>query len=162
MEGQAEVTRGTRRIGLFLIVCGVIGIVTGLLPLVLNVLRLLGCTFGLSRESMANHGVEAMGLSVPWAVLSCWDGAFLGSLLVAAGLGWRRGWRWAPLVTFLYAVHGTMITGLDLLIFATYARPGRMRDRMLVLDGLACALAVTVLVAMVVWWWRRRAARRQG
>jgi len=144
------------RAGRFLILCGVIGLITGLVPLGISVLRLLGVTFGLGREDWAAHGVEAMGLDVPWATLSSADGTFLGALLLAAGIGWLRGRSWAPLVTLIYGLHGALITGLDLLIFASAARAGAMRAWMLVLDGIACALAVGVLAALGLWWWGRR------
>ncbi|MFP4058180.1 MAG: hypothetical protein ACLF0G_15035 [Candidatus Brocadiia bacterium] len=155
---RMEVTPRARLAGLFLIICGVIGVVAGIVPLVLNVMRLLGCTFGLSPEGLESHGVAAMGLSVPWAILSCWDGTYLGSLLLAGGIGWRRGWAWAPLVTFLYAVHGVMVDGLDVLIFVVAATPGPMRSRMIVLDSIAGLVALSVLVGVVAWWRRQRAA----
>ena len=142
------------RAGRFLILCGVIGLATGLVPLAVNVLRLLGVS-GLGREDWRPTG------SRPWASTcrgrpSPADGTFLGALLLAAGIGWLRGRSWAPLVTLLYGLHGVLITGLDLLIFVSAARAGSMRTWMLVLDGIACALAVGVLAALGSWWWGGR------
>ncbi|NQT89223.1 hypothetical protein HQ560_20810 [bacterium] len=145
-------------VGRFLMVCGGIGIVAGVVPLTVNVLRMAGYDFGYTSEDWAAHGVEAMGLSVPWGALSSSDGAFLGSLLLAAGIGWRKGRDWAPLVTFIYAIGGTMVCGLDLFIFIVAATPGRARSLMLVLESFALALAVTCLIAVCVYWRRRAEA----
>jgi hypothetical protein len=135
----------------FLIVCGGIGLVTGILPFAVSLLRLAGITFGQGPQDWAAHGVEAMGLSLPWAALSSACGAFLGGLLVAAGLGWRRGRPWAPLVTLIYALLGILVTGTDLAIFALAARPGTMRTWMLIADGLAFALAAGTLLGLILW-----------
>jgi len=144
--------------GDLLIVCGGVGLLTGVIPFAVNILRLLGCGFGLGHEDWAAHGVEAMGLSVPWAALSSANGAFLGGLLLTAGIGWRRGRRWAPLVTLIYALLGILVTATDLAIFALAARPGRMRTSMLLADGFAFALALGVLIGLIAWR-RRRMAR---
>ncbi|HPD16476.1 MAG TPA: hypothetical protein PLE19_16095 [Planctomycetota bacterium] len=141
--------------GDFLMVCGGVGLVTGLVPFAVSLLRLAGCDLGLGPRDWAAHGVEAMGLDVPWAALSSACGAFLGGLLVAAGLGWRRGRPWAPLVTLTYALLGITVTGVDLAIFLLAARPGVMRTSMLIADSLAFVLACGVLVVLAFWWRRR-------
>ena len=156
---RAGGSRAARWVGVFLMVCGGVGVVTGLLPFAVSLARLLGHDFGRSAEDWAAHGVEAMGLSLEWAALSSANGAFLGGLLVAAGLGWRRGRAWAPLVTLLYALLGILVTGTDLAIFALAARPGAARASMLFLDGAAFALAAATLAALIVW--RCRQAMRR-
>ncbi|MBM4035664.1 MAG: hypothetical protein FJ291_28320 [Planctomycetes bacterium] len=145
--------------GDFLIVCGGVGLVLGVVPFAASLLRLAGFGLGLSRQDWAAHGVEAMGLSLSWAALSSACGAFLGGLLVAAGVGWRRARPWAPLVTLIYALLGMLVTGTDLVIFALAARPGAMRTSMLIADSLAFALAAGTLLALILW---RRGSRTRG
>jgi hypothetical protein len=139
-----------------LLVFGVIGLVAGLVPLAVSLLRIMGVTFGVPPEHWAAHGPAAMGMGTDWATLSSADGAFLGGLLIAAGIGWRRGRPWAPLVTLIYGIDGLLITGVDLMLFIFFATPGRIRTMMLVLDTLACALAAAALVGLLLW---RRAHR---
>jgi len=153
---MAEVSRGAKWAGRLLVAGGAIGFLSGAVPLLVNIVRLLGGSLGRSADDWAAHGVEALGLTVPWAALSSADGTFLGVLLLLAGFGWLRGKDWAPLITLLYGIHGMTITGLDLLIFSTRAEPGRMRDLMLVLDGIAFAAAATAFVGVAIWWFRRR------
>jgi len=153
MDGQGP-TRRAALAGDFLMVCGGVGLVAGLVPFAVSLLAMAGYDLGLGPRDWAAHGLAAMGLGAPWAALSSACGAFLGGLLVAAGLGWRRGRPWAPAVTLVYALLGITVTGVDLVVFAVAARPGSVRTSMLVADGAACALAVGVLVALVVW--RRR------
>jgi len=160
MPGQPNVSRGACWAGRLLIVCGGVGIVTGLVPFAVSMLRLVGVDFGRTAEDWAAHGVEALGLSLEWAALSSACGAFLGGLLIAAGLGWRRGRPWAPLVSLVYALLGLTVTGTDLAIFAVAAKPGRMRASMLFLDGMAFALAAAVLLGLIAW--RRQRGRPAG
>ena len=145
-------SRGARVAGTLLVLCGVIGLVAGVVPFAVNALRLLGSGLGRAPEDWAAHGVEAMGLSTEWALLSSADGAFLGALLLAAGIGWRRGRSWAPLVTLLYAIDGLLVTGVDLAVFAAKARPGPVRASMLVLDGIAFAVAAATMIGLIIWW----------
>lgn len=152
MAGATAELPRARLAGTLLTVCGVVGVLSGALPLTVNFLRMLGFDWGMSPETWADHGVEAMGLGIEWAVLSCVDGTFLGGLLLAAGYGWWRGRRWAPLVTLIYCIHGLLVTGADLAIFATRAKVGSMRTEMLILDGLACAVALTTLLLLTRWW----------
>ncbi|MEN8150306.1 MAG: hypothetical protein ABFS86_10810 [Planctomycetota bacterium] len=152
---MADVTRTAKWAGRLLILGGVVGVLTGFVPLVENVSRLLGLSFSRLLDEWSAHGVDALGLTVPWATLSSADGTFLGALLILAGVGWIRGKPWAPLITLLYAIHGMTITGLDLIIFSTQAEPGEMRSRMLLLDGIAFAAAATTFVLLAVWWLRR-------
>jgi len=158
MADSANMSRGARLVCGFLMVCGGVGIVTGLVPFAVSALRLFGCHLGLGPQDWAAHGVEAMGLSLEWAALSSAEGAVLGGLLFAAGLGWRRRRPWAPLVTLVYAANGIVVTGVDLAIFARAARRGSMRTSMLVADGLAFALAAAVLLGLAVWWSSHRPA----
>lgn len=142
--------------GTALLVFGAIGLVAGLVPLVVNLLRIVGVTFGVPPEHWASHGPAAMGMGTDWATLSSAEGAFLGGLLIAAGIGWRRGRPWAPLVTLIYAVDGLLITGVDLLLFIFFATAGRIRTLMIALDTLAFALAAAALIGWLLW---RRAHR---
>jgi len=154
MAERAAVSRRTRLAAGFLMVCGGIGIVTGAVPFVVCLVRLFGFDLGVDPEDWAAHGVEAMGLTNEWAALSSAEGAFLGGLLVAAGLGWRRGRPWAPLVTLIYGTNGILVCGTDLVIFVRSATPGRVRTLMLILDGAAFALALCVLFGLIIWWRR--------
>ena len=158
MPAQPEISLRARWAGRLLIVCGGVGLVMGLVPFAVSMLRLAGVDFGRSAEDWAAHGVGALGLSLEWAALSSACGAFLGGLLIAAGLGWRRGRPWAPLVSLVYALLGLTVTGTDLAIFAIAAKPGFMRSSMLFLDGVAFAVAAAVLLGLIAW--RRRTGRR--
>ena len=115
---------------------------------------MLGCAWARGAADWAVHGVDALGLSLEWAVLSSANGAMLGVLLLAAGLGWRRGRGWAPVVTLVYAVGGLLVNGVDLAIFATLSPPGPARTTMLALDAVTFGVAAIVLIALVAW--RRR------
>ncbi|MFW6163277.1 MAG: hypothetical protein ACODAJ_10960 [Planctomycetota bacterium] len=137
--------------------CGAVGVLTGGVPFVVGALRVAGCPFAQRAADWAVHGVEALGLGLAWAVLSSANGAMLGGLLLAAGVGWRRGRPWAPAVTLAYAVGGLLVNGVDLALFALLAHPGPTRSTLLVLDSLTFAVAAVVLIALVTWW-RRRAA----
>ncbi len=151
--------RATRRAilaGGFLMVCGGVGVVLGVTPFAVSLLRLMGFGVGLGPYDLLAHGEDAMGLGAPWSALSSACGAFLGGLLVAGGLGWRRARPWAPLVTLIYALLGVLVNGTDLAIFALAARHGAMRNLMLVGDSLAFALAAGTLLALILWHHRQR------
>ena len=158
--GTAQgVSPAARRAGLWLMFCGVVGIVAGVVPLVVNVLRVFGTDLGIAASHWAAHGPEAMGMGVDWATLSCADGTFLGSLLLAAGIGWWRARPWAPLVTLIYAIDGLIVNGTDLMLFAVYAAHGPTRTLMLVLDGAAGSVAATTMIGLIVWWCRQPSGR---
>ena len=135
----------------FLMVCGGVGIVLGVLPLAVSALRLFGCTFGRTPEDWAAHGIEAMGLHLEWALLSSAAGAMIGGLWLASGIGWRRSRPWAPPVTLIAAINGLVVDGVDLVIFAAAAKPGTVRTSMLIADGFAFALAAGALVGLAIW-----------
>jgi len=151
VSGLAVVSTAARRVGLAFLVAGGLGFVAGLVPFAANLLRVLGCDCDLSPEHWAAHGPGAMGLGVEWALLSSADGAFLGGLLLAAGVGWRRGRPWAAPITLAYALGGLVVCGTDLLLFALHATPGRVRSLMLLLDSLAFAFALATLIGLMVW-----------
>lgn len=133
-------------VGWGLIVCGVIGLITGLVPFVLNALRILLDPDQLHRAGLAGHGVEAMGLSVEWGMLSSAMGTCLGALLLWAGIGWRRGRHWARPVTWAYVLVGLGVNITDMLIFIFHATASAMRTHMLYLDGLATCLPVVLMI----------------
>jgi len=151
MPEEPDPSRGARLAGTLLVLCGIIGIATGALPLAASVARMAGCHPGLGPLDWAGHGARATGLGVEWAALSSACGTLLGGLLVAAGLGWRRRRPWAPLVTLLYAISGLVVNGTDLTIFALAARPGPVRTALLILDSLAFALPILCLLALLRW-----------
>lgn len=145
--------------GGLLIAAGVIGVVTGAVPLAINAARAFFHESTSIRIDLAAHGVEAMGLSVEWALLSCTMGVLLGILLLWAGRAWLRGRATAPLLSWIYVLAGLMVNLVDMLIFLFLARPGAMRSRMLFLDGLATLLPVVVAAWLIA---RRRTAPPPG
>lgn len=146
--------------GYTLIALGVVGVVVGLVPLAINTLRIVAGWDLWGAGDLAAHGVEAMGLSVEWAMLSCVMGTYLGALLLWAGFGWLRGRPWAVLATWMYVAGALAVNVTDMIIFTFAARPGAMRTQMLVFDGIATA------VPLVAGAWlirrRRRGARHAG
>jgi hypothetical protein len=140
------------RFGALLIAAGVIGVVTGGVPIVFSAWWMLAGRHPSAGMDLATHGVEAMGLSLEWALLSSVMGAYLGAVLLWAGTGWRRGRPSARLATWVYASCGVSVCLTDVLIFVFRATPGVMRTRMLVLDGAALAFAVLVAIWLL---WRR-------
>lgn len=140
----------SRALGGVLIAAGVIGVVTGGIPLTVNAWRVLTHDHLRPGADLAAHGARALGLSVEWAMLSSAMGIFLGVLLLAAGLAWLRGRPSAPLLTWVYVFGGLMVNIPDMLIFIFKALPGRMRTTMLLLDGLA-----TLFPLLVALWLRR-------
>jgi len=144
-----------RRLGTLLVACGLVGVVTGLVPFVIALARLAGLPLGGGRWDLLAHGMRELGLSAEWAALSSASGIFLGALLIAAGSGWRRDRPWAPLVSLLYALDGLVVTGTDLAVFLVAARPGPMRRVMIGAESLAFALALGMLVGLGVWRLRR-------
>ena len=140
-----------RRVGTFLVACGVVGVVTGLVPFAIALARLAGLAVAAGRWDWLAHGMRELGLGAEWAALSSACGVFLGALLIAAGIGWRRGRDWAPLVSLLYALDGLVVTGTDLVVFALAARRGPMRNIMLAAETLAFGLALGVLIGLGAW-----------
>jgi hypothetical protein len=69
-----------RRLGIVLIVLGVVGVVTGVIPLAASGLRIVLTEDPWNFADLFAHGMEAMGLSPEWAMLSSAMGAFLGVL----------------------------------------------------------------------------------
>jgi len=157
-EGSTPSSRA-RRLGAFLVACGLIGVVTGLVPFVIALARLAGLPVGGGRWDWLAHGMRELGLSAEWAALSSASGTFLGILLVAAGIGWRSARPWAPLLSLLYALDGLVVTGTDLAVFVVAARPGPMRKAMIAAESLAFGLALAVLLGLAVWWSRQRSTR---
>ncbi|MFO7897433.1 MAG: hypothetical protein R6V58_00060 [Planctomycetota bacterium] len=160
MTEASEIQR--RGFGVVLTIAGVLGLVVGLVPLVVNGARMLtrADPFAklLDAVGIAGHGVEKMGLSVDWAVLSCALGTYLGALLLIAGIGWIKGRRWAPAVTWAYVGCGLTVNVTDMFIFIFWARAGSMRSHMLVADGVALCFAVLVFV----WYLGIRRGQKQG
>jgi hypothetical protein len=149
------VSRSARWAGLAFLVAGGLGLVAGVVPFAANLPRVLGHDFGRPEYGVVAYYPWAMGMSVDWALLSSADGAFLGGLLFSAGVGWRRGRPWAPLVTLIYALGGILVCGTDLLLFTLHAKAGCVRSLMLTLDSLAFAVALLTLIGLTVWWKRR-------
>ncbi len=149
-------TRG--RLGILLIVFGIIGIVTGVVPLVINGLRIVADEDLWNTVDTAAHGVEAMGLSVEWAMLSSAMGTCLGIFLVWAGRAWRAGMPEARPVTWCYVICGLLVNGTDMAIFVFQTRQGPMRTTMLFFDGIALAIPVV----LGVWLMRNRGAATPG
>ncbi|MBN1674777.1 MAG: hypothetical protein JXR37_27275 [Kiritimatiellae bacterium] len=141
-----------RPLGTVLILVGVIGVMTGLVPLATNGLRVVANDTLWAVADLSQHGVEAMGLSVEWGMLSSAMGTFLGVLLLWAGFAWHRGRGSARLISWIYVLGGLFVNVTDMLIFAFRAKPGWMRDHMLVFDGIA--LLIPVLLG--AWLWKSR------
>lgn len=138
--------------GRVLIALGIIGFIAGIVPFTTNALRILVAPDLWHGVDLAAHGVEAMGLSVEWGLLSSAMGAFLGALLIRAGAAFRRGQPSARLLAWVYVACALTVNGADLVIFAFRARAGPMRTQMLVADGVA----VVVPVLLALWLHRTR------
>jgi hypothetical protein len=143
-------------VGWILTILGIVGVITGVVPFTINALRILADENLWGTVDFAAHGVESLGLSVEWGMLSSAMGAYLGVLLLWAGRGWLRGSRRAALVSWVYVLSGLTVNVTDMIIFAFRARPGPMRSRMLVFDGIA--LLIPILLAAWLIRLRRRAA----
>lgn len=150
-------------VGWFMIVVGLLGLATGVVPYVTNGLRLAASEdlWGLINPSADRaaargappppsgrpgrwgfldflaHGVEAMGLSVEWGLLSAACGSYLGLLLLWGGVGWLRGRAWATTVTWAYVIGGLIINFTDWFIFLLRGAAGTMRLHMLITDAVA-------------------------
>ena len=138
-----------KALGTGLIVFGIAGVVTGIVPFVANGLRILVERDLWHTVDLMRHGVEAMGLSVEWGMLSAAAGTCLGVLLVCAGTGWRRGRPWAEAVSWCYVLCAVAVNGTDLVIFAARAKPGPMRSWMLLFDGVALLLPICLGIWLI-------------
>lgn len=143
-----------RLTGWVLVIIGVAGVLTGLVPFTTNGLRIVAHEELWNVVDLAAHGVEAMGLSVEWGMLSSAMGTVLGVLLLWAGVGWLRGRPWAPTVTWAYVLAALGVNVTDMIVFVFRAKPGPMRSHMLVFDGIA------LLVPVAAAWCLLRRARR--
>jgi hypothetical protein len=144
-------SRATRhpRVGWFLIVTGVVGLVAGLVPLTINALRIVGSERLWDHLDLAAHGVETMGLSIEWGMLSSAMGVCLAGFMLCAGVGWLKGRPWAAPVSWAYVLAGLTVNISDMVIFAFRARPGEMRTGMLLCDGAALLIPVLLGVWLI-------------
>jgi len=136
--------------GWLLVAAGLIGVVTGVVPLAINTLRIAADERLWDLVDFAAHGVEAMGLSIEWGMLSSAMGLCLGIMLIVAGTGWLRGRPWAAPVSWSYCLAGLTVNAADMAIFALRARPGSMRTSMLVMDGIATLLPLLLGVWLMM------------
>lgn len=133
-------------------IAGLLGVVTGVVPLTLNAVRILFREDLWGLLDLAAHGVEAMGLSVEWGLLSSALGLYLGVLLLWAGAGWRNGRPWAPAITWAYAIGGLTVNLVDQVIFIFRAKPGIVRTQMIAADAVALLIPLLTLAWLI---WRR-------
>ncbi len=134
---------------------GVIGLVTGGVPYVINTLRVIAHENPAGASDFAAHGPQAMGLSLEWAMLSSAMGIVLGILLLWAGIAYLRGYAWADLIGWVYVLVGLAVNCTDMLIFTFKARPSAIRSWLLLIDGVAFVIPMVV----AVWLLRRRRRR---
>lgn len=135
------------RLGALLIAAGVVGVVTGIVPLVMNLVQPEAGGSLRAAADWAAHGIEGLGLSSEWALLSSAMGTYLGALLLWCGHGWRTGRASASLATWIYVSCGVAVNATDMFIFAFRARVGTARTLMLLADGVALLLPL----ALGVW-----------
>ena len=138
-----------RGLGWFLVIIGVIGVLTGAVPLTTNGLRILVDPDLWNVVDLASHGVEAMGLSVEWGFLSSAMGTVLGVVLLWAGVCWLRGYPCARRVTWNYVLVGLTVNVVDMIIFAFRAKHGPMRTQMLFADGIAMLIPIVLGVWLI-------------
>jgi len=151
---------GVKVLGWALVLVGVIGVIGGLIPLTSNALRVLVNWELWNKIDLDSQGVEAMGLTVEWGLLSSAMGTFLGIMLLWAGAGWIRGRPWAAAVTWMYVLAGLTVNVTDMIIFALKAKDGPMRTDMLLLDGVATLIAAGLAAWLLLR--RRPASGRPG
>jgi len=157
MEKPMNVRRHPR-LGKFLILVGLIGVVSGVVPLTINALRILVDEQLWNMLDFAAHGVESLGLSTEWGLLSSAMGTYLGVLLLLAGTGWLRGRARAVPATWAYVSCALVVNIADMIIFAFRAKPGPVRTQMLVFDAVALAIPA----GLCVWLLRRRLEINDG
>ena len=151
MENAMNVRRRPR-LGWFLTLVGIIGVISGIVPFTINALRILVDEQLWNMLEFAAHGVESLGLSMEWALLSSAMGTYLGVLLLLAGTGWLKGRARALPATLAYVSCALVVNVADLIIFAVRAKPGAVRTQMLVFD----AIALLIPIGLGVWLLRRR------
>ncbi|MHC4599422.1 MAG: hypothetical protein ACYS47_10490 [Planctomycetota bacterium] len=151
----------TRRpkLGWILILFGAIGVTAGIVHFVKNGLRIVADENLWNLFDLAEHGVEAMGLSVEWGMLSSAMGAFLGFFLLWAGIGWLRAAHWAPTVTAVYVICGLTGNFTEMIIFLFRAKHSTMRSQMLFFDSIAFIIPLALGVLLVI---ERRRAESEG
>ena len=103
-------------VGWLLTAAGAVGVITGIVPLTINTLRIVVDEHLWNLLDFAAHGVESMGLSLEWGMLSSAMGMCLGVLLLCAGRGWRKGYAWAAPVSGAYVLTGLAVNISDMLI----------------------------------------------
>lgn len=138
-----------RKLGIALVLIGVIGVIAGVIPLVTTGLRIVVNDDLWNVVDLSAHGVKAMGLSVEWGMLSSAMGTCLGIFLLWAGIAWIKGRPEARAVTWCYVICGMLVNLTDMTIFFYRAKPGAMRSHMLVLDGIALAIPVVLGVWLI-------------
>jgi len=140
-------------LGRLLMAAGVLGVVTGVVPLAIVTIRVVSGRSLLTEADLLAHGVAALGFSPEWGMLSLALGACLGMMMIWAGGGWLKARPWARLVSWVYVICSLMVNIPDLTLFAVLAKSGSIRTQILIGDGLAMLLPA----ALGVWLVRRRA-----
>ncbi len=138
---EASAVERHRLVGWLLVVAGILGVVTGVVPLGINAKRVVWD--------------EWLWGSMDWALLSSAMGTCLGVQLLWAGSGWIKGRSWAEPVSWVYVLTGLTVNGCDMLIFAFRANPSPVRVVMMVADGVALAIPVV----LGTWLVKRREGR---
>ncbi len=138
------------RVGWLLAAAGVLGLASGVVPFTINALRLVLGKSPIHLPDTYAHGLEAMDLSLEWAVLSSAMGTCLGVLLLWAAVGWLKGRTWAATVSWAYVLAGVAVCGPDVLIFAFRAQPGPTRTHMLAADSVALFIPLALALWLVL------------
>ncbi|MFB3892552.1 MAG: hypothetical protein ACE15C_11080 [Phycisphaerae bacterium] len=156
---DAETAPGPSRrpaLALLLMVIGAAGATMGVVPFVLSGLRIILGRDPWSAPDLARHGVDGLGLSTEWCMLTSAMCTCLGALMLWAGAGWLKGLRrrpWTRLWTWVYVTCALVVNATDTMIFLFKARPGPTRNLMLAADGvgllIACLLGVWLLAGRV-------------
>ncbi len=145
-------------LGWFLIAAGLIGVATGAVPYLLSGLHVVLGRDPWAAPDVLMHGVRGLGLGMDWCMLSSAMGVYLGGAMIWSGWGWLRGRPWAILASWVYVACGLTVNVTDMTIFLFRARPGDMRTRMLLADGVA--LLIPLLLG--AWLARTGSGRPRG